>query len=277
MMASKFTFVSHFSGIGAGDLGLYFAGFTCLAHIEADRRCREVLAHHWPAVPNFEDIRTIDLSVLPEADLHLVTDPCQCNTAANSRYHDRPRECLWPYSLAIIAAKRPQYVCRENPTRQRRNAPATHETVAIDLEELGYVSTIIDCQAGEVCGVSRRRTIVAAGLGPAGHSLRKRLDQHRCTIRDWPKDASSAMPFAALTCHPYRYDSRDNFIAYPDGRIRVLSHGERLRAQGLPETWLDCLGRPSLWQCAQMSGNALPVYLARWFGDIVRRTHDGCL
>ncbi len=49
-----------FSGIGGFSLGLERAGMRTVAFCEIDANCRSVLGTHWPRVPCYEDIRTLD-------------------------------------------------------------------------------------------------------------------------------------------------------------------------------------------------------------------------
>jgi DNA (cytosine-5)-methyltransferase 1 len=55
--ARPLTFISLFAGIGGFDLGLERAGMKCIAQVEIDPYCRDVLAKHWPNVLRFEDVR----------------------------------------------------------------------------------------------------------------------------------------------------------------------------------------------------------------------------
>lgn len=50
-------YISLFSGIGGLDLGFDWAGWECVAQVEINDHCREVLARHWPKVPKFKDVR----------------------------------------------------------------------------------------------------------------------------------------------------------------------------------------------------------------------------
>ena len=50
---------SLFSGIGGLDLGLARAGFRHAFFCESDAWRRSVLAHHWPGVPVYEDVRAV--------------------------------------------------------------------------------------------------------------------------------------------------------------------------------------------------------------------------
>lgn len=51
---------SLFSGIGGLDLGLARAGFRHAFFCESDAWRRDVLAHHWPGVPIYEDVREVN-------------------------------------------------------------------------------------------------------------------------------------------------------------------------------------------------------------------------
>ena len=57
-----------FSGIGGFSLGLERAGMTTVAFCEIDPWCRRVLGKHWPDVPCFDDVRTLNAETLANAE-----------------------------------------------------------------------------------------------------------------------------------------------------------------------------------------------------------------
>ena len=98
-----------FSGIGGFSLGLERAGFQTVAFCEIDPFCRQVLKKHWPDIPVFEDVRTLDYA--GSVDVITSGDPCQRDSRANQ---SRDGQTMWPYTFAQIRKHRPIYVLREN-------------------------------------------------------------------------------------------------------------------------------------------------------------------
>jgi DNA (cytosine-5)-methyltransferase 1 len=64
----KMTFISLFAGVGGFDLGMTRAGHECVAMVEYDKHAAGVLAHRFPGVPLFCDVRNVSADDLPDAD-----------------------------------------------------------------------------------------------------------------------------------------------------------------------------------------------------------------
>lgn len=132
------------SGYGGLDLGLGLAvgSVDVLWHVENDRWPSAILAHHYPAVPNFGDLTSLDLGSLPRVDWLTAGYPCQPFSHAGKRKGTADERHLWPYVAAAIGVLRPRHVLLENV---RGHVSLGLDTVIGDLSSLGY-----DCRWGVV-------------------------------------------------------------------------------------------------------------------------------
>jgi len=126
-----------FSGIGGFSLGLERAGpFRTVAFCERDRFCQAVLRKHWPGVPIYDDIKTIDY----EGDCDIITGgyPCQpFSLASSQRKGTADDRHLWPFLFEVIKQKRPAWVICENVPG---HITMGLDEVLFDLESEGYTS-----------------------------------------------------------------------------------------------------------------------------------------
>jgi DNA (cytosine-5)-methyltransferase 1 len=140
-----------FSGIGGFSLGLERAGMRTIGFCEISPFCRSVLAKHWPAVPCFPDIRTLDanrLAQLGRIDLICGGFPCQPYSVAGAQKGKADDRDLWPEMFRIVSLVRPTWIIGENVTGLIGMAL---DAVLADLESIGYTT--------------RPFVIPAAGLG----------------------------------------------------------------------------------------------------------------
>lgn len=127
---------SLFAGIGGFDLGLERAGMEVRWQVEIDPYCNRVLAKHWPTVPRYGDIRTMDWGAVEPVDVLCGGFPCQpFSTASRGR---RTAISLWPEMFRAITALRPTWVCVENVNGAAR---LVFPQVEADLEGIGYSVT----------------------------------------------------------------------------------------------------------------------------------------
>lgn len=140
-----------FSGIGGFALAAQANGHETVCFVEIDKFCQRVLAKNFPGVPIVEDVHdieaikrvvadadqerrhapiTITRSVQrygwrpiatgdgrTEEDSHLILTagfPCQPFSHAGRRQGARDSRFLWPATLAVITATRPEWVLLEN-------------------------------------------------------------------------------------------------------------------------------------------------------------------
>ncbi len=102
-----------FSGIGGFSLGLErTGGVETVAFCEIDKFCQKVLKKHWPEVPIFEDVRTLDY--VGTVDVITGGYPCQPFSVAGERKGSEDDRHLWPSMFDLIKKYRPTWVLGEN-------------------------------------------------------------------------------------------------------------------------------------------------------------------
>lgn len=129
------TIGSLFSGIGGLELGLEMCGLgPVLWQCDADPQARAVLAHHWPEVKRYDDVRDIDASAAP-VGLVCGGFPCQPHSLAGKRRGTSDERWLWPEFARVIECVRPGVVFIENVPGLRTSGL---RDVLADLAHLGF-------------------------------------------------------------------------------------------------------------------------------------------
>ncbi len=109
------TYGSLFSGVGGFDLGMDRAGWTCAWQVEIDKQCRQVLRHHWPDVPKYEDVRNVGVANLFPVDCITFGSPCQGLSVAGKRKGlADDRSGLFLEAIRILDELAPRWVLFEN-------------------------------------------------------------------------------------------------------------------------------------------------------------------
>ena len=78
-------FISLFTGVGGFDIGFEQAGMECVAQVEIDKFCTQVLEQHWPNVKRFTDVREFGRENDPSASLICGGFPCTDVSVAGKR------------------------------------------------------------------------------------------------------------------------------------------------------------------------------------------------
>lgn len=109
---------SLFSGTGALDMAVeaVFPDAVPAWFCEWDEAPSKVLAHHWPDVPNYRDVTSVDWSQVEPVDIITGGSPCQDLSAAGRRagMTEVTRSNLWVAMREAIIQLRPRYVVWEN-------------------------------------------------------------------------------------------------------------------------------------------------------------------
>ena len=161
-----------FSGIGGFSLGLERAGFHTVALCDNNAFCRRILQRHWPAVPCYDDIRTLSARQLrsdavPMPGLVCGGFPCQdISTAGPGAGLDGERSGLWRHLLRLVQECSPAWVVAENvPALRVRGA----DCLLAGLEAQGYTCWPVVVGAAHAGAPHRRqRAFILANSEGAG-------------------------------------------------------------------------------------------------------------
>lgn len=110
----QFTTVSFFSGAGGLDMGFERQGFKTIWANDMDRDACETHRKWSDATVVGGDIKKIDFSTIPKADILLGGWPCQGFSLAGPRKLDDSRNSLYKYYVKYLEEKRPLAFVGEN-------------------------------------------------------------------------------------------------------------------------------------------------------------------
>jgi len=171
------TYGSLFSGVGGFDLGCDTAGWDCAWQVEYDARCRAVLARHWPDVPKYDDVRTVNGHDVTPVDVITYGFPCQDLSVAGKRAGlDGERSGLFFEAIRIIREMReatdgtyPRVALAENVlgllSADKGAAMARCVDTLAEIGALGIEWRVLDAQFFGV-PQRRRRVFLVAVFDP---------------------------------------------------------------------------------------------------------------
>jgi len=201
------TYVSLFSGVGGFDLGFDQAGWQCVAQVEWDKHCQQILARHWPDVARWGDIADVNGHDLPAADCVIFGSPCQdLSVAGKQAGLGGDRSSLFFEACRVIGEMRevsdgrcPTFAVWENvPGALSSNSGRDFGAVLDALAELGAVALewrVLDAQWFGV-PQRRRRVFVVACFDPRIGSGPQVLPIGASVRRDSAKGRSSRQEVA---------------------------------------------------------------------------------
>jgi DNA (cytosine-5)-methyltransferase 1 len=164
-----------FSGVGGFSLGLECTGgFKTVAFCEIEPKARKVLAKHWPDIPIFNDVTTIDHAG-SNATIICGGFPCQDISNANASWGERTglageRSGLWRELVRAIRVVRPDFALVENVAALLGNGMGE---VLGDLAEIGYDAEWCCVRACDIGAPHERDRVylVAYPVGARGSRL----------------------------------------------------------------------------------------------------------
>jgi DNA (cytosine-5)-methyltransferase 1 len=221
------TFGSLFAGIGGIDLGLERAGMVCRWQSEIDPYACQVLAKHWPDIPNLGDIRDIDWTTVERADVVAGGYPCQPFSYAGGRAGaDDPRH-LWPLFADCLRVVRPRYALLENVSG---HLSLGFGRVLGDLAEIGYDAEW-DCIPAAAVGAPHLRDrvfVIATRRTPMDTNSegQPRQPEHGST-RSWPSPMADANYSRSIDRRP-----ESDWRAEPRSGRQNVADADRTGLQG---------------------------------------------
>ena len=174
---SSLTHLDLCAGIGGFALGFESAGIKTVGFVEKEFYCRSVLDVHWPHVPQWPDVNTLDLRDLPYADIITAGYPCQPFSFAGSRKGEEDDRHIWPRVREIIAHKRPAWAVLENVPG---HISLGLDDVLADLEDQSYAARpfVVPAIGVDARHVRNRVWIIARNMGDT-HSERRARNEGR--------------------------------------------------------------------------------------------------
>jgi DNA (cytosine-5)-methyltransferase 1 len=105
-----------FSGIGGFSYAAetLIGGYETVAFCEMDEFCQKVLKKHWPQVPIYDDVRTLDAARLGRIDICTFGFPCQPVSQAGVQKGESDDRWLWDEIIRILQVSKPKYIIAEN-------------------------------------------------------------------------------------------------------------------------------------------------------------------
>ena len=163
------TFIDVCAGIGGFSLGLEAAGMICKGQIEIDDYCTRILNKHWPHVPKWGDVKTINPAELPAVDLICGGYPCQPFSLSGERRGTEDDRHLWPFIKTIVAVKRPAWCLFENVVG---HITMGLDEVLSDLGDIGYSTAALVIPACAVDAAHRRDRVWIMAHSPSNELQR---------------------------------------------------------------------------------------------------------
>ena len=245
---------SLFAGIGGFDLGLERAGFTIKWQVEIDEYCNRVLAKHWPHIPKYGDIRSIDWSNVEPVDVLCGGFPCQDISLAGKRQGiEGERSGLWKEFHRAVRELRPRYVVVENVAALRGNGLCV---VLADLAALGFDAEW-DCITASAVGAPHKRDRVWIVAYAAGYGVEEPAREDR-----QPHGGS------VLSCGvDIVRESTNVSDADSESLVRIAkSRGQRSEWAVEPDVGRVANGVPNRVDRLRALGNAVVPQIVEWLG-----------
>lgn len=271
-------YLSVCSGIEAATVAWHDMGWNPIAFSEIEKFPSEVLAYHYPQVPNLGDMSKYNEWKLNDSIGLLVGGtPCQSFSVAGLRKGmEDPRGNLALIYLGIANKFRPKWIVWENvPGVLSSNGGRDFGSFLGALVKLGYGFSyrVLDAQHFGVAQ-RRRRVFVVGCLGDWRSAAAVLFEQNSCKrdIEALPKRFIKGERKDLTGCLSTRvgaYDRQDLDILiydYKKTTVRNLTPIECERLQGFPDNYTN-INNSTKAKRYKTIGNSMAVPVMKWIGE----------
>ena len=263
----NYSVASFFAGIGGFDLGFEKVGFSINMQCEIEPFCNTVLNQHWPNVPKFGDIRSLNETDIPASDVWVGGFPCQDLSLARMGKRDglRGNKSGLFYEFArLVGECKPRVVLLENVAGLLSSHKGKDFGIVIStLAELGYAVGWRTFNSKYFGVPQSRQRVYIVGCRGDGKGPGEILFEPKCSERDYPASrpngAKVKAAFQGIVGNPSgsgpviqaiayclyatsaRHTGTDwsrNYVCYPKlGMIRRLTPAECEGVMAFPSDW----------------------------------------
>lgn len=178
--------LSLFSGIGGLDLAAEWAGIETVAFCENADFPKKILMKQWPTVPQFEDVKQLNIKTLESSGIDARTIgiihggfPCQPFSLAGKGKAENDDRYLWHEFARLVKEIRPRWVVGENvPGILNRGL----ETTVSDLEKEGYEVWVFSVAASDIGAIHKRQRFFIVACNTHSQSIIQE-DSPTCAFR----------------------------------------------------------------------------------------------
>jgi DNA (cytosine-5)-methyltransferase 1 len=239
---SNLTAVSLFAGIGGFDLALSNAGVKVCASVEIDKKCRDVLAKHFPETQLFSDIKDVTgeqlraAGFIPERGIITAGFPCQDLSVAGLRKGlAGSRSGLFWEIIRLVDETQPRYLIIENVAGLLSSQSGRDLGIVIEAlveRRYGIAWRVLDSQHFGV-PQRRRRVFIVASLG-----------EHRSPVEVLFEPESRTGHLEAST----KKKQNSARLSTPGTDVHTFTKSRRASSDTDYETWVESDITPTLNQ-----------------------------
>jgi len=281
---------SYFSGAGGMDLGIIQSGIDIIRSYEIDETCCKTLRKNFNHEIFQEDISKIEVLNQPKTDIVIGTFPCQKYSRGADIHNTRTGDNLFLHFFRHVALEQPEAYLVENVPGMRK-----FRIVMEALTRLPQYYVRVECPVNASLWLPQeRKRLILFGTKKPFNSLQYPLFQKQKILADIvEKDVEpeekehiknrlegkyrdlpivSKLSDIAPSCLAHYSKDQSTRLINDGKNIRPYTVKEFSRLQGFPDDFQFAGSKSSRYK---QIGNAVPVPMARWAGEQLKRYFEG--